>query len=544
VWAPTLLRILLALAVADAQYAADGQMLHMTGLVLAGWGIASIGWLLVVHPLQKQHVQIQFGLDVAAAALASWAAPNTLVHALALVAGSAQLLFRSGFPIHYLAALLVPIILAPVRAKFSNGELASLASSASGNLFEQTVFALAILTTGASIAIAASRADQLRQFAEQAASITMLKLGRSLEFDLQRLIEEIASLFTPGRAHCLIGEASQRATPRRYDCGTPLNLSEHDLRRLLGLGHEIGQSEVLLDGNARSIYLGAQGKPVPMSEKEQAVAKILAREGISLALLKWVQIGRSRGVVICALTWVDAVKLYELSLVTGALNQLFPLLDSISDAERQFIADAHDVARRDLHDGVLQTLAAVRMRLLSTSKRADLKQHPGSAEIRKIADILTLEQARLRGLLETSEDEEHGINLVTRLDVSLRAISMQWDIDARLESEEPAIPIDKESAINIEHLVREAVANAVRHAESKELTVRLSLHHNAMHIVIIDRAGPVTGDKAKKRGTSMPLKSASLQHRLRLVNGSAYQEGLESSAILSVTIPMQRVDNA
>lgn len=42
----------------------------------------------------------------------------------------------------------------------------------------------------------------------------------------------------------------------------------------------------------------------------------------------------------------------------------------------------------------------------------------------------------------------------------------------------------------------------------------------------------------------MPLKSASLLQRLRLVNGSAYAEGLEKSAILAITIPMQRTEHA
>jgi hypothetical protein len=40
------------------------------------------------------------------------------------------------------------------------------------------------------------------------------------------------------------------------------------------------------------------------------------------------------------------------------------------------------------------------------------------------------------------------------------------------------------------------------------------------------------------------LQSASLQHRLRLVNGAAYAEGLVKGALLAITIPMQQVDDA
>lgn len=290
------------------------------------------------------------------------------------------------------------------------------------------------------------------------------------------------------------------------------------------------------------IFDGQGAKSMP--DKVKSVATILGREAMSQCIIKWVRIGRADGVVVCAIGTVDALALHEAKQICQALNELFPLLDSISEAERNFIADAHDVARRDLHDGVLQTLAAVRMRLLSLARRDDVREQPVHDELQKVADILTLEQARLRGMLETSESEDHGINLVTALDVALRAISMQWEIDAKLESDERAVPIDKESAINIEHLVREAVANAVRHANSTQLTVHLSFHHNALRIAIIDRAEFATSGVGKKGGKSMPLKSASLLQRLRLVNGSAYAEGLEKSAILAITIPMQRTEHA
>ena len=174
VWAPALIRVLLALAVADLQFAADGKILHVEAFALLAWAFATIGWLLVAQPLQKSHILAQFGLDVGAAALAAWVAPTSLVHALALLAASAQLLFRTGFSTYYLSTLLIPLAIAPLRAKFAEAEMGSLASSASGNLIEQTIFTLTILATGISLAVSSSRADQLRQFAEEAVAEAMV----------------------------------------------------------------------------------------------------------------------------------------------------------------------------------------------------------------------------------------------------------------------------------------------------------------------------------------------------------------------------------
>jgi signal transduction histidine kinase len=342
----------------------------------------------------------------------------------------------------------------------------------------------------------------------------------------------------------LFDAAAQNAAPRRFEHGAALELSADEMAALIDHGQQLAGIARLMDFPANRFVEIGSSVFQSYDHPERKVASILSRQGISVALLRPLRIGRSRGIAICAMSNVDIPSLHEAGLIDSALAELVPLLDSVSEAERHFIADAHDVARRDLHDGVLQTLAAVRMQLLSIGRRDDLKKLPARREIEKVADILTIEQARLRGLLETSEDEDHGINLVTRLDVGLRSISMQWEIDAKLESDEPAIPTDKESAINIEHLVREAVANAVRHANSTQLTVRLSVHHNTLQIAIVDRANPANDQGQKSGGSSMPLKSASLLHRLRLVNGSAYAEGLDSSTILAITIPMQRVDNA
>jgi signal transduction histidine kinase len=284
--------------------------------------------------------------------------------------------------------------------------------------------------------------------------------------------------------------------------------------------------------------------PRPFDEIEQRIALILHRANISAALVQPMQIDRTRGGVVCAITRpVDAVKIAEAFHLGRHVTDMSDFLSRIATAERNFIADAHDVARRDLHDGVLQSLAALRMRLLLVAKRKDVVNTPVDLEIRKTVDILTLEQSRLRGFLEKSESGDHTVNLVSQLDICVRSISLQWDIDVALKSEEPAIPVDAESSFNIEHLIREVIANAVRHAKSKSLTVSLSLKQDALMIAVIDGNPLAEGGQGFEK-PALTLKSASLRDRLRLVHGEAYVEGLGKGTLLSVRIPMQQVDDA
>jgi signal transduction histidine kinase len=105
------------------------------------------------------------------------------------------------------------------------------------------------------------------------------------------------------------------------------------------------------------------------------------------------------------------------------------------------------------------------------------------------------------------------------------------------------MPVDAESSFNIEHLLREVIANAVRHAGSKSLTVSLSLKQDALMMAVTDLNPPSEGTQGFEK-PALTLKSASLRDRLRLVNGEAYAEGLGKGTLLSIRIPMQQVDNA
>lgn len=153
-----------------------------------------------------------------------------------------------------------------------------------------------------------------------------------------------------------------------------------------------------------------------------------------------------------------------------------------------------------------------------------------------------MEQIRLRGFLERNETADYTVNLVSHIDMCVRTISLQWGIEVKLASEEPAIPVDTESAFNIEHLLREVITNAVRHAKSKSLTVALSLKQDALMMAVIDLNQPLEEPQVDKK-PALTLKSASLRERLRLVNGEAYVEGLGKGALLSIRIPMQQIEN-
>jgi signal transduction histidine kinase len=408
----------------------------------------------------------------------------------------------------------------------------------------ETITAMLQIIAIFSLILWANRRYLLEKFRNDFSSLRMLSLERSFEFDLQLWIDAMALLFAPAKAACVMNAPAQNAASRYFHRNIAEWMAEKDRIELMAGFRALPAGCSLFDCELSQVVSPGARTFRKFDDNEQRIARILHRANIRAALVQPMQIDRSHGGVICAVERpIDALKIAEAFFLGRHVTEMTDFLSRIATAERNFIADAHDVARRDLHDGVLQSLAALRMRLLLLAKSKNVVKTPVELEIRKTVDIVTLEQSRLRGFLENSESADHTVNLVSQLDICVRSISLQWNISVTLQSDEPAMPVDAESSFNIEHLLREVIANAVRHAGSKSLTVSLSLKQDALMMAVTDLNPPSEGTQGFEK-PALTLKSASLRDRLRLVNGEAYAEGLGKGTLLSIRIPMQQVDNA
>lgn len=389
----------------------------------------------------------------------------------------------------------------------------------------------------------AYRMQRLAAFERHFSSLRTLSFEKSFEYDLQPWVNAIADLFRPQKAACVIHASARYAAHQYYDQNLPLWKNDDDRDALVIALRNLPTGCSIFDTQKGKLISADTGTVKHFNDNEQGIADMLRRANIKAALVQPMQIDRARGGIICALdSPLHAISLTEASFIGRHVSEMTVYLGKVATAQRNFIADAHDVARRDLHDGVLQTLAALRMRLLVITKHNDVANTPVEFEIRKAVDIVTLEQSRLRGFLEASEASEHTVNLVSQIDICARTISLQWGIDVVLQSEELAIPVDTESSFNIEHLLREVITNAVRHAKSNSLTVSLSLQQDALIMAVTD-VSEAPDDTQVTDKSALTLESASLRDRLRLVNGEAFAEGLGNGTLLSIRIPMHWIEN-
>ena len=112
-----------------------------------------------------------------------------------------------------------------------------------------------------------------------------------------------------------------------------------------------------------------------------------------------------------------------------------------------------------------------------------------------------------------------------------------------LMSKEPVLPVDRESAENIEYLVREIIANAIRHAGAKQLTFAMALSKGDLMMTLKDDLSVSNAQTGSAYAAREILASRSLSQRLEMVNGKAYSVGLEDSTLLAISIPMDFTEN-
>lgn len=129
---------------------------------------------------------------------------------------------------------------------------------------------------------------------------------------------------------------------------------------------------------------------------------------------------------------------------------------------------------RDLHDSVVQFLAGAAFRLEA------LKRDLGSGqnlepELNYLKQLMLQEQGELRSFIAALRSAPKiGLNDLTN---DLRALSErlaeQWNVLCEFTANTTDMMVPSRLHLDAQHLVREAMANAVRHAGAKKLTIRL-----------------------------------------------------------------------
>jgi signal transduction histidine kinase len=194
-----------------------------------------------------------------------------------------------------------------------------------------------------------------------------------------------------------------------------------------------------------------------------------------------------------------------------------------------------DAVARDLHDTIAQSLAGVSLRLEGLRQWIKGGGDPDE-EIQAIKSALRAEQSQVRGMIDRLRGGETVLPNApaTRiLDPLLHDLAEYWGIAIELDGEAKWIVIPGWLAHEVRQVLREAVANAVRHGGASRVAIALAEEGAMLHLTVADNGigFPADGPAARPR---------SIGERLDAIGGSLEVESGPAGAALRVAFPMEQ----
>jgi signal transduction histidine kinase len=196
---------------------------------------------------------------------------------------------------------------------------------------------------------------------------------------------------------------------------------------------------------------------------------------------------------------------------------------------------------RDLHDGVLQFLAGARLQLdlISRTELTDVARE----RVKQMIEALGEEQRSLRAVINAMRRAPE--RAVTRLSSSLEHLTnhlaRSWDasVSARVEPAELALADEVQD--DVVRIVREAVANAVRHGSARTIDIEVRQAEDRLDLVIGDngRGFAFQGRMANGELAGYAGRPRSLHDRVVGLGGTLTVTSGKSGAKLEISLPLK-----
>jgi signal transduction histidine kinase len=195
---------------------------------------------------------------------------------------------------------------------------------------------------------------------------------------------------------------------------------------------------------------------------------------------------------------------------------------------------------RDVHDGVLQSLAAavLQLQLLAAAPKEEVDD-----KLAVIKTLLSNEQRRIREFvqaLETNASSQEPVSLRQRLEQLISEIGQHWGCSISFSVSPDDLVISRSLAVQVSLMLSEAIANAVRHGAASEIDVAIKWDADLLIVTIRDNGRGFAGADRKydhAELVELGLGPVSLRERARDLGGSLTLLNLPSGAEVQIRVP-------
>jgi len=149
--------------------------------------------------------------------------------------------------------------------------------------------------------------------------------------------------------------------------------------------------------------------------------------------------------------------------------------------------------------------------------------------------LLVEEQRDIRGFVAAlRSDRELALgDAVDELRALAARLSQHWAVTCHVSTKGDEVPIPIRMQLDLQHLLREAVANAVRHGKADRIDASVFVEGDVLRFDLLDNGsgfGPANGDS--------PVHPWSLRERVERANGSLFLMSEPGRTNVSITLPL------
>ncbi|MES1244421.1 MAG: sensor histidine kinase [Acidobacteriota bacterium] len=202
---------------------------------------------------------------------------------------------------------------------------------------------------------------------------------------------------------------------------------------------------------------------------------------------------------------------------------------------------------RDLHDGVLQSLTGVGLRLEAVRRLIEEGGDGAAAtgDIETVIGLLAQEQRDLRFFIQELQPQPvtpsgGSVGLARQVSDLVQRLELEWGLRVELETDGLGAEVPEGLEREIYHIVREALVNAVRHGEASLVRVAIRARGDRITLTVSDNGSgfPFEGSYSHAELVRRNLGPRTLRERVSALNGTVALDSSRSGARLEILLPL------
>jgi len=185
---------------------------------------------------------------------------------------------------------------------------------------------------------------------------------------------------------------------------------------------------------------------------------------------------------------------------------------------------------RDLHDGVVQFLAGSAYKIEAIS-RSSGRGASVADDLQELKQLMLLEQEDLRSSIGTLRKDKVSLKDTASEAAALcERLERQWRVRCRFVGKVPGTRVPARLHMDLLHMIKESVANAVRHASATDVQVNLNTQGRKLKLAVTnDAPAPSAGTVAAPW---------SIRERMAEIGGAVSVAEKNGATTVLVTIPI------